>query len=406
MAEVRDVRGAVIRSRDSTAESGRAGTVDVEFFLEEQLVSSCRIIPLLLRVGASVLWMDGIGAVGTVEEFRHRGFSRRVLNHALQLMEAGDAALTMLYGITNFYPKFGYITVGPESTISLPPLPGESSLPFGYASRPFRREDLGHVQHLYDRTTARSVGTAVRSADGYPWTVLLDGLREEAEPDCRVVTDAGGRVCGYVWRGRELGFVRAHSRFNPEDLVLADVVAVEPPAADAVLSVCRQWAAEEADRRGRDVRRVRFYIPHEGAVTAAAMQTEASLSRRYGPDGGWMARVLSTRQLLSSLQPELSRRLAEANNVAQFTLRVLTESGGAVLYIDRGSVRVEEDAGQSAEALICRLPQTTLARLAMGAYPPEDLLARLPAPLEERVAQLIRMMFPVRPAQTFLADRY
>lgn len=406
MGDARDAPEPVVRSFQSAGEHDRAGIVDVELLLERGRVSSCQIFPHRLRVGAAVVRMDGIGNVETAEEFRQRGFSRRVLSHALQLMQAGDAALTMLYGITNFYPKFGYITVGPESTISLPPSKGDGLLPDGYRWRPFRRDDLVEAQRLYRRMTERSVGAAVRPDDGYPWTALLNSLQDGQSTDCRLVTDAGGGVRGYVWRGQELTFVRAHSQYNPEDLVLAEVVAVEPHAADATLTVCRQWAAEEAARRGKDIKRVLFFIPHEGAVTAAAMQREATLARGYGPDGGWMGRVLSTGRLLSSLQPELSRRLADAGNVERCSLRIETETGGTILRVDGGTARVEEGTGEPDEPRVCRLPQTTLARLAMGTYPPEDLLARLQDPVDERVSELLCMMFPVTPAQIFLADRF
>lgn len=35
-------------------------------------------------------------------------------------MTAGDAALSMLYGIVGFYPKFGYAIAGPDYRIEIP----------------------------------------------------------------------------------------------------------------------------------------------------------------------------------------------------------------------------------------------------------------------------------------------
>jgi hypothetical protein len=119
-----------------------------------------------------------------------------------------------------------------------------------------------------------------------------------------------------------------------------------------------------------------------------------------------MARVLDTRRLLVSLQPELSRRLAEAHSSFQGMVRVVTEVGDAILHIDGGRVRIEDAGPSVGEAIVCRLPQTTLARLAMGTYPPDDLLARMEHPVDERLAELWGMMFPRRPAQIFLADRF
>src|SRR5258708_3422206 len=96
------------------AGKGRPGETEIRLVVEGQQVSSCKVFPLTLRVGAATVRIDGMGEVGTHEEHRNRGYSRRVLDAALDRMAAGDAALSVLYGIPNFYPKFGYVTVGPE----------------------------------------------------------------------------------------------------------------------------------------------------------------------------------------------------------------------------------------------------------------------------------------------------
>src|SRR5437762_9903748 len=99
---------------------GRPGEVGVDLLLEGRPISTCAIIPLTLRIGVATVRMDGIGMVGTLQEYRGRGYARRMLTAAVAQMAAGDAALTMLYGIPNFYPQFGYTTAGPEYTLSVP----------------------------------------------------------------------------------------------------------------------------------------------------------------------------------------------------------------------------------------------------------------------------------------------
>ena len=88
--------------------------------LDGQQVSRVVIVPMLMRIGAAVVRMDGIGGVGTEEEFRNRGYSRRVMETAVEQMRRGDAALSTLFGIEDFYQKFGYETTGPEYTVVLP----------------------------------------------------------------------------------------------------------------------------------------------------------------------------------------------------------------------------------------------------------------------------------------------
>ncbi|HEX6507290.1 MAG TPA: GNAT family N-acetyltransferase [Chloroflexota bacterium] len=403
-----------VRARQSAGVSGREDTVDVELELDGRVVSSCRIVPLRLRVGAATIRVDGIGQVETLEGYRHRGFARRVLNVALHRMEDGDADLSMLYGITGFYPQFGYIAVGPETTISLSlGFPG-TDLPSGMSVRPFRIDDLQDVQRLYERAAAHVIGAAVRSGEGYPWTSLLHSVQGGDSQDCRVVTDSGGQIVAYAWRGEHLPFVRAHAERNPDHFILAEVAADGSRSADAALACCRQWAIHEGERRRQEVKGILLFLPHVGPVAAAAMHMPATFCRSYGPDGGWMGRVLSARRLFVSLRSEIFLRLREAHHLFTGRLHVVTEEEDLSLLIARDGMTIEGGASQAScmdptsptvETLV-KLPQATLARLVMGSYPPHDLLSCLADPLDARTIDLLETMFPHRPSQIFLADRF
>lgn len=98
-------------------EDGRS--TRVELWNDGRSVSRCWIVSLRIRIGEAVVRMDGIGGVGTEPESRNQGYARRVLQAAIRRMSAGDAALTMLYGISNFYERFGYVQAGPEHLVSL-----------------------------------------------------------------------------------------------------------------------------------------------------------------------------------------------------------------------------------------------------------------------------------------------
>src|SRR3954462_11245197 len=97
-----------------------SGTREVLLYLDGQHVSRVVIIPMLMRIGAAVLRMDGVGGVETVEALRNRGYSRRVMEAVVEQIKAGDASLSTLFGIQDFYQKFGFDTAGPELTVILP----------------------------------------------------------------------------------------------------------------------------------------------------------------------------------------------------------------------------------------------------------------------------------------------
>src|SRR5213083_2629485 len=97
----------------------RDGSTRVDLMLEDRSVSWLWIVPFTIRIGRAAVRMDGIGGVNTREGCRRRGYSRRVLEATVERMRQGDAALSMLYGIPHFYPKFGYATAGPEHFVTL-----------------------------------------------------------------------------------------------------------------------------------------------------------------------------------------------------------------------------------------------------------------------------------------------
>jgi len=130
----RQADAAIIATPD-----GRATRLDL--MLGGESVSWLWIVPFTLCIGQARVRMDGIGGVGTKEEHRNRGYSRRVLEAAVERMRAGDAALSMLYGIRDFYPKFGYATAGPDHYFVLKDL-SATALPHGWQARVSEEHDL------------------------------------------------------------------------------------------------------------------------------------------------------------------------------------------------------------------------------------------------------------------------
>src|SRR5215213_10701785 len=121
------------------------GTSDLLLQLDGRQVSRVVIVPMVMRIGAAVVRMDGIGGVGTEEEFRNQGYSRRLMETAVQQMQQGDAALSTLFGIQDFYQKFGYETTGPEYSVILPLMNSPAarhSLPCEWRFRPLTADDM------------------------------------------------------------------------------------------------------------------------------------------------------------------------------------------------------------------------------------------------------------------------
>jgi predicted acetyltransferase len=170
------------------------GWTRVALTIGDQDVSRTFIIPMTIRIGEATVRMDGIGGVATDEQHRHCGYSRRVLEAAVAHIRAGDAPLSTLYGIQNFYPKFGYSTVGSEPTLRLTKVDEERNLAPGCRSRPGRPADLRRIGTLYNDGTREAVGAVIRDRSGAAWTQMVASLTEGRDAPMTASTSTPGHA--------------------------------------------------------------------------------------------------------------------------------------------------------------------------------------------------------------------
>ena len=268
-------------------------------------------------------------------------------------------------------------------------------------------EDLPALQRLYHAGAQGIVGAAVRAPDNVVWTTLLREVCEKQEDECRVLEHPDGHVAAYAWRGKPFWYVRLCERYGPDSLTIAEVMAEDSAAADAVLAACRAWGEEETRRRGRPIDDVTLLVPPEGYIGAAAMMQDAKVVTNCFSDGGLMGQVLDTPRTLQALQPELEARLPRANSPFTGNVRIETDRGSVVLSLRPGELTVVSgkamDHVQVDETL--DLPQTTLTRLVLGAFAPHDLLMRLLQSLSPQMKLLLATLFPLRTVHLYAPDR-
>jgi hypothetical protein len=191
-------------------------------------------------------------------------------------------------------------------------------------------------------------------------------------------------------------------------MVIGEVMADGPASADAALAACRIWAMDESSNRSALVKQVLIPLAPEGPVAAAARQQNASLVQLFHRCGSSMVRVLQVRRLLRALTPELNIRLRSVPFTFSGALHLKTDLEDVTLRIAPDGVRLEDTLSPAHDetVLTAFLPQTALARLALGASPPDDLLARLDNPPEPDAQRLLEILFPQRCPHMYLPDRF
>jgi hypothetical protein len=363
--------------------------------------------------------MDGIGGVATDEAHRYRGYSRRVLEAAVDLMRAGEAALSTLYGIPDFYPKYGYATAGAEHTVVLA-IEGNglptASLPEGWVLRAWTPDDLEAVQRLYHLGTRTATGAVPRPGASEPdtasgdnaihtigrraWEALQRVGTEGVDDACRVLVNPAGDVVAYAWIGRQGWWVQQRERRARESFHLGEAMARDPLAADLLVAACREWARDARPNAGQ----IEFIIPPQGPVAHAAAIMGAAFVKQHTREGEFMARVLDTERLMRQLLPELSERARYSSARLPAKLAIRTEEGEVALSLASDGVSIDHRI--TGDHLIAEMPQTMLARLSLGAFPVRELSARSAPHLAPEALELLEALFPQRFPHIYPMDRF
>ena len=92
---------------------------DIERRLEGEPIARVIIADRRMRIGCAQVRMGGIGGVWTDPQHRKQGHMRAVMNRAVQFMRDEGFEVSLLFGITDFYPRWGYATMIPDQRLTI-----------------------------------------------------------------------------------------------------------------------------------------------------------------------------------------------------------------------------------------------------------------------------------------------
>lgn len=291
-------------------------------------VSWLYVVDLELHYGSSTVKAGGVAGVYTPREHRGRGYSASTLRYAINWMREQGYPFTALFGIMEYYHRFGYRTFMGEHTLTIhlrslsrveaEELEWELSEDPGFAA--------GEIAGIYESTNAAWPCARVR---GESWRGFRKGVSWE-HPAKPLVLKSSGRVVAYA----------ALERWPaPEELLVAEVGAVNHDISlyKSLLKVLYGMAL--AERKSH----VTFHVPPNHPFARLARGYGCRTESFYPWSGGGMARVLHLTLLLQQIERELERRSRGVEG--DVTLRVENEE--VTIRCRDGSVKVEEGCRSS-----------------------------------------------------------
>ena len=334
--------------------------------VDGRIVSAMRIVCQEVRYGCAVLKHTGVGDVGTLPEYRKRGYSTMVLRDAIRHMESLGSHFSMLYtGIQPFYERLGWASLplwDDRFTISGAALPASPQ----WAGRVVQFDAEQHsrsYRELYEQFNATRTATTVRE-ERY-WKLRF------AEPRNDVLVAVAD---GQVEASAVFGIYEKSGRADVEEYAWGTEGALEALLVELI-------------RRGQEAGVGTLVCDFSG--DAVAPWIAARLAEPIEPKG-WtslMFRIIDLPGLLRAALPELSWRvqgMAEAADGAR--LRLTWEQQSAVVALAGGKLTVT--GGSEDPAAELKLSSGELVQLIFGEGAP--VIRTLP----KKEYLLLQALFP------------
>ena len=357
---------------------------------DEKDVSTVTLREYQMRFGAAHLKMGGIAGVGTKEEHRNKGYSRHVMENVIRYMNENGYDVSMLFGIPNFYHKFGYATVIPETYVEFDTkdVPAATST---YQVRRFQTEDAPKIVEIYTANNTERTGTPLRTGIGWKEFTKRGGIL----PDPYVVLNEASEVVGY--------FVCDGDNAK-KDMIAQNCTLVDIGFQDrTIFETIAHFLAHGVEYISAE--RIRCAIPADHPF--------AIFCRRYGcrtntytpKDHMGMMRIINQSSTLEKITGELEKRLRRSADLGQWSGKILisTDIGQDCLEIDQGSVA---HTNNQTNGFYLEISQDKLIQLMMGRRNIEDLAIEPDVSVAEEIIPVLETLFPLGHSHVWWSDRF
>lgn len=353
-----------------------------ELMLNGESVSRLLLLDLRMRIGTAVVRMGGIAGVGTERAHRMKGYSRRVMDNSTEWMAAEGFDCATLFGIRDFYDKYGYAACMLVPRFEVRTRDAERAVP-SLTVRPYEERDRDAVQELYAAGSATLTGTIHR---GEEWQGFRKSSDYQTPPEVFVFCDAAGIVRAYAGRDLADDRVRIFEAGASEPGYYADVV---------------RWAAERAIELRLE--RISFPCPAEHALADHLTWYGAHVEGDFPRCSSGMGRLIHLERFMTTTRGEWTRRLHDTPGLpASASLRFVTDLGAVTLRWNGEEAQLDSNERADGEV---RLPQWLLFQLAMGYRAPAVALAH-PEASTAGDLRLLPALFPRCWPTMWLADHF
>ena len=341
-------------------ETSRIGIID------DDIVTHFGVLNLGLRFGGAVLKTAGIGAVATSSDHRKKGYMSRTVHAALEAARDNGYHVSLLYGIPNYYHRFGYVNAWNEFEyrIKFEALPEK-----GPRISPKRVVPAmaARLAEMYNEEYSGLDGTAVRPT--YP-------LEKSLYQGTAVYwTDGKGKVSGYMIY-----------RVGDDGLSVWETCG----PVDSALSLIRKIAVKTLSRS------IRFPdIPYHHPLARRLREMDSDYLSSYRPNGSAMMRTVDLPRTIGDLAPGIAKNLS-ASHMKRWDGALVLSDGRERVSVSFGGTRIRTSAGDPKGRAERLDAGDHLVRFLIGSGDPAELIRVTGASVSRGGRPLVEALFPDR----------
>jgi len=341
----------------------------------ERVVTHYGVWDYQMRIGSARVRAGGIGGVATDHDYRQRGLMEETARASVEAMRAHGYDMSLLFGIDDFYHRFGYVRAWSETAfaVNVWDLPKEKPTSRTVSFKPRPQRDLAD---LYNSFYATTTGTAVRptyTRKNNPWVELPIGCK----------WSQNGKLAGYVLLNR-----RGHH------VTCGECCGDAEETLRVLAMLCRRWNCQEIRFEG---------LPYDSALARTLRWGTCRMDVHNRKNGSALIALLNLRSALSKMEGELSRRLRSS---------WLADWGGDLLIADAreqvklaiagGGVR----AGEAGSARHAIRGGDEIVQLLIGTAKPGEVIEAGRMRLSGDAGKLAEVLFPEQHPVLGETDRF
>ena len=347
-------------------------------------VSGVAVVKKQMQIGSATVKMGGIGGVWTHADHRKKGYASRMMWEAIALMARERYELSILFGIADFYHRYGYAVAFAEQSMSIS-TQALRRLSGPHDARSSKPVDILAMRRLYRQYNAGRSGMDARGVAWSPrWYMprLGEGTTRRAGK-VLVVCDGRDRVCGFAVYDAQAG-----------RMVVAEVCGLDHKARTSLAAAL----SRRAQRAG--VEQVRFCLPIDDPFVDLCIPLGCSCQVGYPHNAGAMGRIVLLKPLMHALLPVLEMRAIDAG--LRCELDIETDSGSVGLRVGPSGAMLSAPGSRSR----VKLGQMALTQLVMGYRRAADVACDDGVEISKRLLPELDVLFPKGNPYMWWTDRF